>query len=137
MRKQCLVIGLGTYGMNVAKKLEEEGVEVLAIDKNMKMVERATKFATKTVCLDITSLDAFDNLPISDFDMAVVGVGEDISASIIACLALKEAGVSYLIAKAGDKVHKRILKKIEVDEVVLPEEYLGILTAKNIIEKDK
>ena len=101
------------------------------------MVERASKFATKTVCLDITSLDAFDNLPISDFDMAVVGVGEDISASIIACLALKEAGVSYLTAKAGDKVHKRILKKIEVDEVVLPEEYLGILTAKNIIEKDK
>ena len=47
MKKQCVVIGLGIFGMNVAKKLSEKGVEVLAIDKNMKMVERASTFVTK------------------------------------------------------------------------------------------
>ena len=94
MKKQCLVIGLGTYGMNVAKKLEDSNIEVLAIDKNMKIVEKAAKFATKAICLDVTSLDAFESLPIKDFDVAVVGIGEDISASIITCLALKEAGVT-------------------------------------------
>lgn len=60
MRKQCIVIGLGIYGMNVAKKLSEEGMEVLAVDKNMKMVERASNFATKAVCIDISNIDAFE-----------------------------------------------------------------------------
>ena len=73
-------------------------------------------------------------IPVADFDIAVVGIGEDVSLSIITCLALKEAGVNYVIAKAGDKLHKRILEKLDVDEIVLPEEYLGEMTAKNIIE---
>lgn len=137
MKKQCVVIGLGIYGMNVARKLSEEGVEVLAIDKNMKSVEKASNFVTKALCMDITSLDAFEGIPIQDFDIGIVGVGEEIAVSIITCLALKEAGVNYIIAKAGDKLHKRILEKLDVDEIVLPEEYLGIMTAKNIIEKNK
>ncbi|MFR2571766.1 MAG: NAD-binding protein, partial [Clostridia bacterium] len=54
MKNQCIVIGLGIYGMNVAKKLSEAGMEVLAVDKDMKLVERASKFVTKAVCMDIT-----------------------------------------------------------------------------------
>lgn len=134
MRKQCVVIGLGIYGMNVAQKLSEKGVEVLAIDKDMRRVERASNFVTKAVCMDVTTIDAFESIPIKDFDIGIVGVGEDVSVSIIACLALKEAGVNYVIAKAGDKLHKRILEKLDVDEIVLPEEYLGIMTANNILE---
>lgn len=135
MKKQCVIIGLGIYGMNVAKKLSEEGMEVLAIDKDMKMVEKASNFVTKAVCMDITNIDAFQGIPIQDFDIGVVGVGESISVSIITCLALKEAGVNYVIAKAGDKLHKRILEKLDVDEIVLPEEYMGIMTAKSILER--
>ncbi len=134
MKKQCIVIGLGIYGMNVAKELSEKGMEVLAIDKEMRLVERASKFATKAVCMDITNIDAFEGIPIQDFDIGVVGIGESVSVSIITCLALKEAGVNYVIAKAGDKLHKRILEKLDVDEIVLPEEYLGIMTAKSILE---
>ena len=135
MKKQCVVIGLGIYGMSVAKKLTEEGVEVLAIDKNMRLVEKASTFVEKAICMDITSIDAFDKLPISDFDIAIVGIGEDISVSILACLALKESKVKYIIAKAGDKMHKEILEKLDINEIVLPEEYVGILTAKNIIKE--
>ena len=134
MKKQCIVIGLGIYGMNVARKLSEEGMEVFAIDKDMRLVERASKFATKAVCMDITNIDAFDGIPVGDFDVGVVGIGESVSVSIITCLALKEAGVNYVIAKAGDKLHKRILEKLDVDEIVLPEEYLGVMTAKSILE---
>ena len=134
MKKQCVIIGLGMYGMNVAKKLSENGVEVLVIDKNMKMVERASTFVTKAICMDVTSIDAFNGIPIKNFDIGIVGIGEEISVSIIACLALKESGVNYVIAKAGDKLHKRILKKLDVDEIVLPEEYMGIMTAKTILE---
>lgn len=134
MKKQCIIIGLGIYGMSVAKKLSDEGIEVLAIDKDMKIVEKASSFVTKAICMDITSIDTFEGIPVGDFDIGVVGIGEDISLSIMACLALKEAGVGYIIAKAGNKLHKQILKKLDVDEIVLPEEYLGIMTAKNILE---
>ena len=135
MKKQCVVIGLGIYGMSVAKKLTEEGVEVLAIDKNMRLVEKASTFVEKAICMDITSIDAFDKLPINDFDIAIVGIGEDISVSILACLALKKSKVKYIIAKAGDKMHKEVLEKLDINEIVLPEEYVGILTAKNIIKE--
>ena len=135
MKKQCLIIGLGIFGMSVARKLSEENVEVFAIDKNMKIVEKASKFVTKAICMDINSVDALENLPIEDIDTAVVGIGEDMAVSILCCLALKEAGVNYVIAKAGDKLHKQVLEKLNVDEIILPEEYLGILTARNIISR--
>lgn len=136
MKKQCLVIGLGIFGMSVARKLSEEGVEVLAIDKNMKLVERASNFVNKAICMDITSLDSLKNLPTDNFDVAVVGIGEDISVNILTCLALKETNVKYIVAKAGDQLHKDVLKKLKIDEIVLPEEYLGIVTAQNIISKE-
>ena len=135
MKKQCLVIGLGVFGMSVARKLAEEGVEVLAIDKNIKLVEKASNFVEKAICMDITSLDALSNLPIDDFDIAVVGIGENISVSIITCLALKETKIKYIIAKAGNKLHKEVLEKLNIDEIVLPEEYVGIMTAESIISK--
>jgi len=134
-KKQCLVIGLGIYGMSVARKLAEEGIEVLAIDKNMRLVERASNFVEKAICMDVSSIDAFENLPLEDFDMAIVGIGEDVSISVLVCLALKEAKIDYIIAKAGDRLHKKVLEKLEIDEIVLPEEDVGILTAQNIINK--
>lgn len=137
MKKQCLVIGLGIYGMSVARKLAEEGIEVLAIDKNMKAVEKASEFATKAICMEITSLDSLEGLPLSDFDVAVVGIGEDTSVSILACLTLKDANIPYIIAKAGDKLHRKVLEKINVDEIILPEEDLGYVTANKIIDNIK
>ncbi len=144
MKKQCLVIGLGIFGMSVAKKLSEEGVDVLAIDKDMRLVERASKFVNKALCLNINSLDAFNNLPMDSFDIAVVGIGENVPVSILTCLALKETKIKYIIAKGGDKLHKEVLEKLDIDEIILPEEYLGIMTAENIVnnkfkkeEKDK
>ena len=136
MKKQCLVIGLGIFGMSIARQLSEKGVEVLAIDKNIKLVEKTSNFVEKAICMDITSLDALNNLPIDDFDIAVVGIGENISVSIITCLALKETKIKYIIAKAGNKLHKEVLEKLGIDEIVLPEEYVGIMTAKSIISKN-
>lgn len=134
MKKECLVIGLGIYGMSVATKLSEEGYEVMAIDKNMKQVDKVSKFVTKAMCMDITSLDALEYIPLKDFDIAVVGTGKDIAVSIIACIALKDANIPYIIAKAGDKMHKKVLERLGVNEIVLPEEQMGIMTAENIIK---
>jgi trk system potassium uptake protein TrkA len=136
MKKQCLVIGLGIFGMSVARKLAEDGAEVLAIDKNIKLVEKASNFVEKAICMNITSLDSLSDLPLDDFDIAVVGIGENISISMLTCLALKETKINYIIAKAGDKLHKEVLKKIEVDEIVLPEEDVGNLIAESIMKKN-
>ena len=132
MKKQCVVIGLGFFGMTIAKKLEEKGVEVLAIDKDMINVEKASKFVTKAVCMDVTDFDSVNNLPLSDFDFGVVAMGESIAVSVIACMTLKENGVSKVIAKAGSKMHTKVLDKIGVDEIVFPEEYMGEVIADKI-----
>ena len=134
MKKQCLIIGLGVYGMSVATKLSQDGCDVMAIDKNMKVVEKASKIVTKAICMDITSLDALEYIPLEDFDVAVVGIGEDVSVSVITCIALKDANITKIIAKAGDKMHKKVLERLGVDEIVLPEEYMGTIIAEKIME---
>ena len=134
MRKQCIVIGLGFFGMTIAKKLSEQGIEVLAVDQDMGNVEKAGKFCTKAVCMDVTNMESMESLPLSDFDFGVVAMGENIAVSVIACMTLKENGVTKVIAKAGSKMHTKVLEKIGVDEIVFPEEYMGEVIAQNIIE---
>lgn len=134
MKKQCVIVGLGKYGTSIAKKLANSGVEVLAIDNDMKVVEKISSDVTKAICIDVTSEDSWKRLPLKNFDVGVVCFGENITASILSCMALQEAGVKYIIAKAGDKFHKQILNKLNIDEVVFPEEYVGELTARKILD---
>ena len=79
MRKQCIIVGLGKYGKTIAKKLEDSNVEVLAVDSDMNVIEQVSRFVTKAVCLDVTSEEAWEKLPIKDFDVGVVCFGENIS----------------------------------------------------------
>lgn len=137
MKKQCIVIGLGWFGMNVAKRLSEQGVEVLAIDKEISVVEKASKFVTKAVCLDVSNADAFESLPLSEFNVGVVAMAENIAMSVVSCLTLKENNVNHIIAKVGDKNHRKVLEKIGVDEIIFPEEYLGKIVAKKIMDDFK
>ena len=134
MKKQCVIVGLGKYGTSVAKKISDSGIEVLAIDLNMKTVEKISQYVTKAVCLDVTSSEAWEKLPIKDFEIGIVCFGENLTASILSCMALREAGVKHIIAKAGDKFHKKVLEKLDIDEVVFPEEYVAELTANKILE---
>ena len=134
MKKQCIIVGLGKYGTNVARKLSDSGLEVLAVDLNMRTVEKVSEYVTKAVCIDVTSSEAWDKLPIKDFDIGVVCFGENVTASILSCMALRDAGVKYIIAKAGDKFHKKVLEKLGIDEVVFPEEFVAEMTSNKILE---
>lgn len=137
MKKQCVIVGLGKYGMTVAKKLSDSGVEVLAVDRNMVSVEKVSSYVTKAICMDVTSEEAWKQLPIKDIDIGVVCFGENVSASILTCMILKEAGVKYIIAKAGDKLHKDVLEKLEINEIVFPEEYVANLTVDKILNSEE
>ena len=134
MNKQCVIVGLGKYGISIARKLSDSGVEVLALDNDMKMVEKVSNYVTKAICIDVTSEEAWQRLPIKNFDIGVVCFGENVTASILSCLALQDAGVKYIIAKAGDKMHKQVLEKISVNEVVFSVDFFGELTSKKILE---
>ena len=134
MKKQCVIVGLGKYGMSIAKKLSDSKIEVLAIDNDIKVVEKVSNYVTKAICIDVTSGEAWERVPLKDFDVGVVCFGENVTASILSCMALEEAGVKYIIAKAGDKYHKKVLQKLNISEVVFPEEFVGELTAKKILE---
>lgn len=136
MKKQCVIVGLGKYGMSIAKKLSDSKVEILAIDNDIKVVERVSNYVTKAICIDVTSEEAWSKLPLKDFDVGIVGFGENVTASILSCIALQEAGVKYIIAKAGDRYHRQVLNKLNIDEVVFPEEFVGELTAKQILEME-
>ena len=126
MKKQCVIVGLGKYGMSIAKKLSDSKIEVLAIENDIKVVEKVSNYVTKAICIDVTSGEAWERVPLKDFDVGVVCFGENVTASILSCMALEEAGVKYIIAKAGDKYHKKVLEKLNISEVVFPEEFVGV-----------
>ena len=134
MKKQCVIVGLGKYGMSISKKLADSDIEILVIDNHMKAIEKVSPYVTKAICIDVTSSEAWESVPIRDFDIGVVCFGENVTASILSCLALQEAGVKYIIAKAGDKFHKKVLEKLNINEVVFPEEFVGELTAETILK---
>ncbi len=133
MKKQCIIIGLGKFGMTLAKELSDGNMEVLAIDKDMHLVERASRFVAKAICLNIYDEEALAEIPLRDFDLGVVAIGEDITTNIIACLALKEAKIDYIIAKCKDTTHKKVLQKLEVNKIIQAEEDVAKITAKKII----
>ena len=128
MKKQCVIVGLGKYGTSIARRLSDSKVEVLAIDNDIRTVEKVSSYVTKAICIDVTSGEAWEKIPLKDFDIGIVCFGENVTASILSCMALQEA---------DDKYHKKVLQKLNIDEVVFPEEFVGELTAKKIIEMEK
>ena len=132
VKKQILVLGLKTFGMSIVKQLSQYNCEVLAIDKDMEKVEIADEYATQAIQLDIRDVEELTDIPLNDFDIAIVTV-DDIEASIMASLILKEHKVKKVIVKAQNSIHKRILEKMEVDKIISPEEEMGIKLAKSIM----
>lgn len=133
MRKQFVVIGCGRFGSSVAKKLYELGVEVMAVDKNEETIQNISDYITYAVQADATDENTIKSLGIRNFDVAVVSIGGDIQASILVTLMLKELGVKYVVAKAQNDLHGKVLYRIGADRVVFPEREMGIRIASNLV----
>jgi len=125
--KSYLVIGLGRFGSSITKTLYEADEEILAVDTNEEIVQEAINNNTvdNALILDATDENALKEVGAGNFDIAFVGIGSNIQASIMATLNLKELGVKRIIAKAINKSHGKVLIKIGADEVIYPEEYMG------------
>lgn len=133
IKKQFAVLGLGRFGRSVAKTLAENGAEVLAVDSNMELVQDMSEYVTHAVMADITDEADLRNLGLGNFDVVIIATGSHLEASVLAILLAKEMGVPYVIAKALDENHKKILEKIGVDRVILPEREMGLHIANKLI----
>lgn len=133
MKKQCVVIGLGEFGTSVALTLAQEGCEVLAIDKDETRIEAIVDRITHGIVGDSTDSEVLKSIGIRNFDLAVVAIGNNLEASIMTTILVKELGVPYVLAKSQSELHAQVLRKVGADEVVFPEKAMGIRVARNLI----
>ncbi|MGI6574648.1 MAG: potassium channel family protein [bacterium] len=133
MKKQFAVIGLGRFGQSVAETLYKMGYDVLGIDRSEERVQKMTNCLTHIVTADATDEDALKALGIRNFDVVIVAIGEDIQSSILVTLNLKEMGVKYVVAKAQNSLHGKVLYKTGADKVVFPERDMGIRVARHLV----
>lgn len=130
--REFVIIGCGRFGQSVAKTLYERGYEVLALDKREDRIQEIADDVTHAIQLDAIDEASLRSVSISNIDVAVISIGADIQASILATLIVKELGVKKVIAKARNDVHARVLKKIGADEIIFPERDMGIKLAKSL-----
>lgn len=130
---QVAVIGLGTFGAKTAARLYEKGAEVLAIDMNEELVEKIKDRVTHSVALNVTDERALRSVNISDVDVALVAIGDNIQMSILAVTMLRKLGVGRVIARATSAIHEHVLHEIGASEIIKVEEEMGEIIASKVI----
>ena len=136
MSKNFAVIGLGRFGTSVARALCDYGHEVLAVDISPSRVELIKDDVTHAVEADTTDERALAQLGIRNYDCVVVSVGVDIRASILTTVLCKEQGAKYIVAKASDPLHAKLLIKTGADKVILPEHESALRLARTLVSTD-
>ena len=133
MRKQYAVFGLGSFGESVAVTLQELGCEVVVVDNHMERIENISPYVSYAVQADIEDPEVIRSLGARNLDGVVVAVADDMEASIMATLVSKEIGVPYVLAKAKNDLHAKVLKKIGADSIIFPEKEIGQSVARNLV----
>lgn len=131
-RKQYAVIGLGRFGYSVAKTLTDLNCEVLAIDRDEEKVKAVSDFVTYAVVLEAMDEKALRSVGVQNVDVAIVSIGENIEASILVVVTLREIGVKHIIAKAVTSLHGKVLESLKVDKVVYPERDMAVRVAHSL-----
>ncbi|MFH7347162.1 TrkA family potassium uptake protein [Acinetobacter variabilis] len=126
------VIGLGSFGATVATQLISLKHDVIGIDLDKKYVENISDQLTHAVIADATDEHVLDELDIQRCEAVVVAIGEDIEASILCVLHLKNMGVKKIWAKAKSKAHHMILTHLNVEKIIHPEEDMGVRVAQSL-----
>lgn len=117
-----IVLGLGHFGRSLAVHLTEQGHEVIAVDKNLLIVEQWKDRITHTVCMDTTDRDAMTSLPLKDSDAVIVAIGEDEGASLLTTALLTQLRVRRIIGRVVSELQKTVLQAMQIDEYIMPEE---------------
>lgn len=130
--KSYVVVGLGRFGSETARQLYRCGCEVLAIDMKGELVQQVANDVTHAVVGDSRDKEVLRALGVGEFDCAVIAIGDDLASSVLTTMNMKELGVPYLVCKAYDDVHRRVLQKLGADRVVIPEQENAVRLAKSL-----
>ena len=131
--KRVVVIGLGIFGMNLVKTLYENGIQIIAIDKDKDIIQQVKESCSKAILADGTNKEVIESIGIQGDDIVIISFGEDLSASTLITLHLKELKVKNIIVKAPNEDHKRVLEKVGATNVVIPEKEMADKVARTII----
>ena len=135
MKKSFAVLGLGRFGSSVAEELFKKDQEVLAVDIHAANVENIKDKVTVAVQADMRDERALSQLEIQRFDVVLITIGSDTQASILATVLCKELGAKYVIAKAADPLHAKLLSKVGADKVVMTEREAGARLANSLVSE--
>lgn len=127
------VIGLGKFGMSVATTLFEKGAEVIAIDNDQALIDEIVGRVSVAINMNSTDERSLKLNRIQDVDAVILAIGNSIEVSVLTTVILKRLGVSNIYAKVDSKVHARILELLGVQNIIFPEEQLGIQLANSLI----
>lgn len=130
--KSYVVIGLGRYGGAVATELCRLGCQVLAMDIDPDLVAQVANSVTHAVVGDAQDKEVLRALGAGDFDCGIIAIGDDLAASVLATMNLKELGVPNIICKAHDNTHRRVLEKLGADRVLIPEQEQAFRLARSL-----
>ena len=133
MKKTYAVFGLGRYGIAVARELVSNGMEVIAVDADERIVNAAANELPICKCADVTDPDVIRQLGISNVDVVIIAMATNLEASVMAVTLCKEIGVKTVITKCANEMHQKILALVGADKVVFPENESGIRLAKNLL----
>ena len=131
--KTYAVFGLGRYGMAVARELVDNGMEVIAVDAEERIVNDAAVYLPVCRCADVTDAEVISRLGIGNIDTVIVCMASNLEASVLAVTLCKESGVKNVIAKCSNEMHRKILLRVGADQVVFPEKESGVHLAKNLL----
>ena len=126
MAQQILIIGLGQFGMSLARALSEKGAEVLAVDSRKSLVEEASAFAAEALVANAADENELARLGPEKRDAVVCAIGDDSKESSIICTALlRQMGAPFVVSRANDKMHQRILQLVGAHQIINPEQEFG------------
>ena len=135
--KPVAVIGLGKFGFYIAKSLSKLNITVIAVDSDEEKVQAISQYIDNAFVLNSTSKIALEEVGIYNLDTVIVSIGENIEASILTVMALKDLNNKNIIAKAINPTHGEILSKIGAFKVMYPEEIAGKILVKQLLENIK
>lgn len=137
MKKQYAVIGLGRFGQSVALSLASMGHQVLAVDKSETEVEKIADYVTEAMRADAMDEEFLKDIDIVSFDAVIIAMAQNIEASIMVAMILKDLGAKNIVAKAQSRLHGEVLEKIGVDRIIYPEWDMGERVARMLTSSHK
>ena len=132
-KKEFVVIGMGQFGANVAISLGSRGAVVMVVDRDEQKLELVADRVTHTICADASNPEVMHSLGIHNYDGAIVGIGNNLEASVLITIQLKELGVPFIMAKASNDLEGRILHKVGADKIVFPDKEMGFRVGNQIM----